>query len=115
MFGWIREKFFGAPRSGKWPAVRKRHLEREPACAACGRRRDLEVHHILPFHKHPELELDDGVDGSGTDGNLITLCSDPCHLVHGHLLSWLRWNEGVREDCRKYLQKVKNFGSVAGD
>lgn len=115
MFGWFRQQLFGAPRSGKWPRVRKQHLEREPECAACGRKKNLEVHHIRPFHENPELELDDGVDGSGKDGNLITLCDTPCHIVHGHLMSWMRANPEVRADCERYRQKMRNFGSVADE
>jgi 5-methylcytosine-specific restriction endonuclease McrA len=101
MLGWLRrtaELFAGKPRSGQWPRVRREHLERFPACAACGRSRDVEVHHVLPFHDRPELELD--------KDNLVTLCADPCHLVHGHLMSWTRSNPEVREDCRRYQKKL---------
>lgn len=103
MFGWLRgqtDDLFG--RSGRWATVRKQHLEREPACAACGRAKELEVHHIQPYHEHPELELD--------PGNLITLCADPCHLVHGHLLNWKRSNEAVREDAARYRRRIEACG-----
>lgn len=103
MLRWLRrqaEDLFG--RSGAWRHVRQKHLEREPVCAACGRDDDLEVHHIKPYHKHPELELD--------DGNLITLCADPCHLVHGHLLSWKRANPLVREDAARYRERMRQNG-----
>lgn len=109
MLGWLRrqaEDLFGAPRSGAWQTVRRKHIEREPACAACGRRGDLEVHHIVPFHERPDLELDDG--SNGLDGNLISLCADPCHLVHGHLMSWKRSNKDVRRDCAAYLAKLRS-------
>lgn len=90
-------------RSGQWPRVRREHLEREPRCAACGRDKNLEVHHILPVAESlrigkPELELD--------PKNLITLCSDPCHFVHGHLMSWSRWSPSVRADCAAYAAKL---------
>lgn len=107
MFSWLRDRLVGSPRSGKWAAVRKQHLEREPACAACGRKKNLEVHHIKPFKDHPELELD--------DGNLISLCGDPCHFVHGHLMSWMRSNPDVRADCEAYRQKMRNFGCAADE
>ena len=106
MFGWIRKQaddLFG--RSGAWARVRREHLAREPECAACGRSKDLEVHHILPYHEHPELELDDGTNG--LDGNLITLCADPCHFVHGHLMGWSRSNPDVRDDAARYRNKVE--------
>lgn len=100
MFGWLfnRRDEFG--RAGAWPRVRREHLAREPACAACGRAKDLEVHHIRPYHEHPELELD--------DGNLITLCADPCHLLFGHLCDYRSWNPGVREDAKAFLRKVRS-------
>ena len=63
-------------RDSRWPAVRALHLKREPVCRACGTKEALEVHHRLPFHTHPDLELDDGRDGTGRDGNLLTLCRD---------------------------------------
>jgi hypothetical protein len=85
-------------RSGKWPRVRETHLEREPRCIACGRDRDLEVHHEVPYHTDPSRELD--------DGNLVTLCADPCHLVFGHCLSWRRWNPSVREDCAAFAKRL---------
>ena len=106
MFGWIRRKttelFGGKPRSSKWPRVRDDAIRRHPFCAACGRIKDLEVHHIQPFHLRPDLELD--------PANLCVLCADPCHLVHGHLMSWQRHNPEVVEHCRRYrdsLEKAK--------
>lgn len=101
MLGWLRrqtDELFG--RSGSWARVRREHLEKEPACAACGRKKDLECHHIIPYHERPELEL--------VDSNLISLCADPCHFVHGHLMSWRRSNPSVREDCARYLAKVRS-------
>lgn len=87
-------------RSYKWSKVRKEHLENNPTCAACGRNKKLEVHHIKPFHLNPELELD--------PNNLISLCDDPCHFVFGHLMNYQSWNEEVIEDCEKYYGKIKN-------
>ena len=110
MFGWLR--LIGSSRSGSWARVRREHIQREPSCAACGRSRDLEVHHIKPYHEHPELELDDGTNG--LDGNLVTLCAEPCHLVHGHLMNWKRSNPDVREDAARYRQKIRNFGGLEG-
>lgn len=109
MFGWLRRRIEDYGRSGVWKSVRQRHLEREPACAACGRAKDLEVHHIKPYHLHPELELDDGTNG--LDGNLITLCADPCHFVFGHLLNYrTRANPHVREDAARYLERMRQAG-----
>lgn len=100
MLGWLRrqtDELFG--RSGAWARVRREHLEREPACIACGRTADIEVHHVASYHDHPERELD--------PTNLVSLCADPCHLVHGHLMAWTRINPSVREDCRRYREKLE--------
>lgn len=94
MFGWFRRKLDEYGRSGSWARVRREHLEREPACAACGRTKDLEVHHIRPYHDYPELEL--------SPENLISLCSSPCHLVHGHFMNWSCSNPMCRADCARY-------------
>ena len=88
----------GVPRSPKWPSVRAAHLKANPTCAACGGRDALEVHHIQPFHLRPELELD--------PRNLLTLCADPCHLVHGHCMSWQRYCPTVVADTAAYLAKL---------
>ena len=100
MFGWLlnrRADDYGAPRSGQWPRVRREHLARQPECQACGRTKDMEVHHIHPLHEGGQ-ELD--------PSNLITLCGDPCHIVHGHLMSWMRTNPDVVADCQRYRSKV---------
>jgi hypothetical protein len=60
----------------------------------------MEVHHIQGFAANPELEC--------VEDNLISLCADPCHLVHGHLMSWHRINPDVVADCKKYLAKLNN-------
>lgn len=87
-----------AVRSPKWSSVRKQHLSNFPTCAACGRKAKLEVHHKVPVHIAPELELD--------PSNLMTLCDDPCHLVFGHLFNYKSYNKTVEEDCSVYLNKV---------
>lgn len=89
-----------AVRSPKWQVVRKQHIERYPNCAACGKNRKVEVHHIKPVHKYPDLELE--LD------NLITLCDDPCHFVFGHLLDYKSWNSEVIRDCEVYYNKIIN-------
>lgn len=101
MFGWLKrdEQSVGATRSGKWPAVRAAHLKLHPECAACGRRENLDVHHCIPVHVAKKLGRDDlELDPS----NLLTVCSDPCHFVHGHLMSWTRYNPSVVRTCQDY-------------
>ena len=97
-FGFNQENF-GA-RSPSWSKIRREHLNKFPYCAACGRNKKLEVHHIKPFHTNPELELD--------PNNLVTLCDDPCHFVFGHLMNYKSWNNTVVEDCKLYYEKIRN-------
>lgn len=89
---------YGKARSPEWSRVAHEHLLHEPACVACGYRgRGLQVHHIRPFHLHPELELD--------PNNLITLCEvkgRDHHLLIGHLDNWDSYNLQVRDDTRRY-------------
>lgn len=91
---------FDANRSKEWSKVRKQHLENYPECQCCGRKDDLDVHHIVPVHVNPSLELN--------DSNLITLCSKYCHFSIGHLMDWKSWNEDVVLDAAKLNKKIKN-------
>lgn len=90
---------FGAVRSPQWPGVRAAHLLKEPECQLCGGTTSLQVHHIRPFHIHPELELE--------DSNLITLCTGNntinCHVRFGHLDNFKdKWNPNIRENCQEW-------------
>lgn len=92
------------PRSSKWPSVRKKHLESNPACAVCGGTEKVEVHHVRPFHLHPELELD--------LSNLVTLCESGkggmnCHLAIGHLGSFKSFNADIETDAATWSAKIK--------
>lgn len=82
------------PRSSQWIRVKREHLVRENRCQWCGGIEDLRVHHIMPVHLYPELELD--------EKNLITLCGDGCHLEKGHNGDWRKWNKEVREQCFRF-------------
>lgn len=77
-------------RSGRWPTVRKKHLEHEGECQCCGRTVELEVHHVYPVHAGGD-ELD--------PDNLITFCRD-CHFVVGHACDWKAWRNDVRHVAR---------------
>jgi len=93
----------GKPRSGKWRGVRESFLAKNPTCAACGDHRMLNVHHKLPFHSHPELELE--------ESNLIVLCEVPshaCHFTIGHLHNWAAYNPHVEEDAARLLARIAN-------
>lgn len=87
---------FGAIRSSKWPSVRAAHLEQQSTCQVTGATNDLEVHHIRPFHLHPELELD--------PNNLITLTTNyrgiNIHLIYGHWDDFERkYNPDIVQDA----------------
>ena len=97
MFSFI-DRMYG--RSPKWRSVRNQHVEDNPTCAACGRKTDLQVHHIVPYHVDPSRELD--------PTNLITLCGKHCHFVFGHLMDWKSWNENVVRDSTLYLLAKTN-------
>ena len=85
-------------RSSHWETVRKHFLKAHPACAACGIVDDLQVHHIKPFHLHPELELD--------TTNLVVLCENTdnnCHFVIGHHRNWKSENPNVLAEAANKL------------
>lgn len=88
---------FGKPRSPQWDEVRDRHLAANPRCLCCGRRENLQVHHIKPYHLFPELELE--------PSNLIVLCSGGpinCHYLAGHGgAGWHRYIENVNASIRR--------------
>jgi hypothetical protein len=94
----------GPKRSTLWAKVRKEHLKNNPKCAVCEDTHKLNVHHIKPFHLHPELELE--------PSNLITLCECAsygiiCHLLIGHLGDFKNVNPNVLEDVKIWNAKLK--------
>lgn len=96
-----------AKRSSKWQKVRAEVLDKHPFCAACGGVEKLEVHHIVPFHIDPSLELD--------PKNLIVLCESgrggvTCHLHYGHLGNYKRTNPTVTSDADIWLRKIMEAG-----
>ena len=91
-------------RSPKWDGVRKQHLKSNPKCEVCGGKIRINVHHIKPFHTHPELELE--------PTNLITLCESlsyglNCHLLIGHLGNYKNVNPKSVEDSKIWNSKLK--------
>ena len=92
-------KVFGTARSSQWPRVRNEYFQQNPQCVICGSVKSLQIHHILPFHKFPELELD--------KRNLITLCDEKqCHLRFGHLYNFASYNDEIREDATQWRNKI---------
>ncbi len=97
-------EYGGVPRSPLWRKVRDAYLLINPTCAVCGHTRDLNVHHIQPYHLLPSLELD--------RTNLITL-GENCptgnhHLLFGHLGDWKCYNPNVVYDTQLWLCKIKS-------
>jgi 5-methylcytosine-specific restriction enzyme A len=92
-----------AQRSGHWPQLEKETLEAHPFCAASGGEIHLQVHHIKPFHIHPDLELE--------PKNLIVLAAGPTANFHfwlGHLGNWHSFNPHVIEQAAHFLKQVKH-------
>jgi 5-methylcytosine-specific restriction enzyme A len=97
---------FSKERSNDWPKVRKQYLQTHNRCEVCGSMKDLQVHHIKPFHDHPELELD--------WSNLITLCTSKywgfnCHLVIGHGMNWKYENPYIWQNIEEIKDMVKQY------
>jgi len=92
-------------RSPKWRKIRLAHLKDHPFCVVCESTKNLEVHHIIPFHVDPNLEPD--------RGNLMTLCENKkygtnCHILWGHLGNFRRYNQEVRLDVVIWNKKINN-------
>lgn len=103
MIGFFKKLRY-AVRSPKWSKIRKEHLKNNPNCIACGRSKKVEVHHIIPVHKNPNLELD--------PSNLVTLCDDPCHIVFGHFMDYKFFNPDVIEMSKKYNEGYRMSRSI---
>ena len=86
-------------RSSSWSKVRSKHLQKENFCQCCGKKRELEVHHITTYNVDETIELD--------ENNLITLCSK-CHLLFGHLMDYRSWNTQVVSDCAEMRRKIEH-------
>lgn len=89
-------------RSSHWKKVREDFLDENPFCAACGSHKNLQVHHIRPYHLWPELELD--------PSNLISLCmdTDDCHLHIGHGGNFSCYNPRVKENAESFKRSTSD-------
>ncbi len=97
---WLRPRYILdlRQRASQWRAIRAKHLLKEPACMACGRIANLEVHHVIPVSFDETKQLD--------PNNLITLCGSPCHIVFGHCMSYHCYNKDVRKMAAEYRKAV---------
>ena len=94
-------------RSSEWPTVRKNYLAEHPTCAACGGRLHAQVHHMVPFHEDPTLELH--------PDNLITLCmgsKNECHIKIGHGCSFKQYNPNVALDAQDALEHPEKVAEI---
>jgi hypothetical protein len=104
---WLRNIFdpasLGAARSPQWSGVEKAYRKLHPTCEVCGTKgtltNPLNVHHIAPFHLHPELEL--SVD------NLWTMCRQH-HFFFGHFDDWSSFNTTVKADSALWISRIEN-------
>ena len=104
---WARLVSFFVPRqlllmrenSSRWKKLRAAHLEKEPACAVCGRNKNLEVHHVIPVAFEPAKQFD--------PHNLITLCAFPCHIMFGHFFCYHCYNKDVRTMAAEFKKAIK--------
>ena len=90
---------FGALRSPDWREVRNNFLRYNDKCAVCNTKKKLAVHHKMPFHLSPELELD--------GNNLITVCREH-HYTFGHLCNWSSYNDKIVEDSILWNHRITN-------
>lgn len=102
----------GIQRSSRWRKVREVHLKNNPKCELCEGAKKLRVHHIKPFHTHPELELE--------PTNLITLCEClsygiNCHLLVGHLGNFRKVNHNSVADIAVWNSKLKERDNQQDD
>lgn len=92
-------------RSPKWPALERQVVKEEGECRVCGTKRDLQVHHVRPYHLFPALEL--------VRSNLMTLCRRD-HFFVGHLADWKAWNPDVRADAVAWAGKLRHRLTTRG-
>lgn len=82
-------------QGAKVRAAVEKHLARESWCAWCGTTNGLQVHHIIPLYRRPDL--------AATDANLVTLCRHD-HLALGHPGGDTRkWIPNLRQLCNERL------------
>lgn len=75
----------------QWRQTRNEFIRWEPICQMCARDKNLQVHHILPWHLRPDLRYE--------HQNLVTLCAD-CHLRFGHYNNWKDYNIEILALCQ---------------
>lgn len=75
----------------EWRKVRGEFIQLQPCCQMCGGTKELNVHHIYPWHLFPHLRYH--------LHNLLTLCRH-CHFRFGHNRNWKAYNPKVLDLCK---------------
>lgn len=83
-------------REYQWEKVAHAHLKIEGSCQCCTVVRELEVHHVIPWHVDESLRF--------LESNLITLCR-PCHYRFGHWMKWTSYNPEIRALCQHIAEE----------
>jgi len=96
----------GAKRSPKWRKVRAKFIKENPHCVVCGSKKKVEVHHKIPFHIAPYLEI--------KEDNLMSLCENKkyginCHLLIGHLGNYRRINVDIETDVMIWRKRLTGY------
>lgn len=74
----------------RWRKTQRLFIKEQSICQMCGILKELQVHHVYPWHLFEHLRFD--------LNNLVTLCQ-PCHFRFGHWLSWYRFNPDILILC----------------
>lgn len=101
----VKLKTKGSHRSLKWTGIRNAYLRANSKCACCGSNKKCEVHHIQPFHTHPELDLE--------PTNFMTLCESKstlnCHIIIGHGGNYRDVNLDCVKDAEHFNDLLTNW------
>lgn len=99
-----RSKTHGKKRSPEWGKFKREFAETHPkVCAVCGTTKKVALHHLRPFHLHPELEL--------SENNMLWVCERQGHDHHffvAHLENFKSYNPNAKEDAETWRQKIQN-------
>lgn len=96
---WQADKKLGQARSPEWRITVREFAKIHPkicSILAC-KKKDIELHHIIPFHIDPSKEND--------FTNLMWFCRTHHHQIP-HLFDWKSYYLDVREFVRRANEKI---------
>ena len=103
---WVRGvPLGGIARNSNWNKfVKDLIIVRGNKCEITGGAKKLIGHHIIPFHKRPDLEM--------VKENIIIVSEkvfgSNIHLAMCHLGNFKSWNPNIEEDAKMWLEKITN-------